>query len=377
MSTYFSRQGWQPGPWAELDVSRTRAARYLRRIVDGAPGSWHVYLGRSFCGPSPIDALVPGLATECLILPDHVPVPPDRTGNVAYVLEPRLGSVADALQHYYPEARRKEERDITGRPLFVAVVIPARVVDRRGLRSAFWPGEFTAGTPVAEASVANPFSDSPAQSPIPAPYAHRLWGGLYLTETGAYRFRLGPSPGQLFLYLNDLLAVAALHGGASSVSPPIWLPQGVIPFRVEQVVPSGSGPALVYVEWMPPGAQRWEPIPPGRLLPVLPLNGIIAAYYRGDRLVGKPTRVVVAPLLLGDGMGRQDAYAVRWLCSLGVSEEGEYRFRLRSKDGARLYVDHRLVVDHWRLDDPSPQEGMISLKQGWVPVELRYFNSGG
>ncbi|NOZ26561.1 MAG: hypothetical protein GXP39_00725 [Chloroflexi bacterium] len=374
-TTYFGQQGWQPGAWSEFNVGQTRAGQYLHRVIGDEPERWRVYLGRAFYGFSPIDVINPGLTTQRFILPDHVPLPPDETGDTIYILEPYLDPAVDLLQRYYPEALRETERDGMGNRLFTALVIPAESTARRGLHATFWSGTSMVGQPILETFLEAPFAGIPA--PVQTPYAQRLTGGLRLTEAGIYRFRLPPALGTTLLYLNNTLAASTSDDGTEPVSVDMWLPQGVIPLRLDRTAPEGTTPQPARIEWMPPGAETWSPLPEDRLLPLGPSTGLVAAYYEGDRFTGPPVRVAADPLLLEDNAGGLATYAVRWLGSLITSQAGDYQFRLRSDDGARLYVNGRLVVDHWGLHGPSQRMGRISLPPGRARIELRYFDYGG
>jgi len=409
VTTYFSRQGWQPGAWTEFNAGQTQVGQYLRQIVGDVPGRWHVYLSRAFYGFSPIDVINPGLSTERLILPEHVPLPPEATGDTVYIVEPYLDPAVDLLQRYYPEGWREAVRDPMGHHLFTAFIVPAEATARRGLHASFWaetiPG-LTAKTdmdsqPTAELPVATALTDLPS-TPLPVPYGERLTGGLRLTQAGVYRFRLEPSVGAALLYLNDMLAASSRRVsliGESTESwvltggPALWLPEGLIALRLDRVVaelpPSDEGTHAQEaggaaqrpfggIEWMPPGAQEWSPLPLERLLPVIPpAGGLIAAYYEGDRFSGKPVRVALDPLLLEDNASELATYAVRWLGGFDVNQAGVYQFRLRSDDGSRLYLGDQLIVDHWGLHGPTEQTEAVSLGPGRARLELRYFDYGG
>ncbi|HEY65033.1 MAG TPA: hypothetical protein G4O02_10730 [Caldilineae bacterium] len=378
VTTYFSQQGWQPTAWSEFNVSQTRAGQFLQRVTGDAPERWHVYLSRAFYGFSPIDVINPDLATERLILPDHVPLPPDRVGDTIYIVDPYLEPALDLLQRYYPESWREVVRDPRGNRLFIALVIPGEATARRGLRAKYWQGTLMAGPPAADVPVVDPWRAPPKIASVSAPYALRLIGGLRLTEAGPYRFRLMPSSGMALLYLNDIKIVSTPGDGKPSPeSAPVWLPQGVILFRLDRIVSEGASPQPVRVEWMPPGAEGWEPLPLDRVLPVIPPpGGLIAAYYEGDRFTGEPVRVALDPLLLEDNAGQLATYAVRWLGKM-EAERGEHGFRLSSDDGSRLYVNNQLLVDLWGLHGPQDKEGSLLLSAGRVPLELRYFDYGG
>ncbi len=395
-TTYFSRQGWQPGTWEAFHAAQTRAALYLRQVIGPtggssavSPGGWHVILSRGLFGSAPVEVVNPGLVTKRLTLADHVPLPPDVTGDAIYLVEPGWEPAVDLLQRYYPEGWRELVRSPLGVPLFTAFVVPAEATARRGLRASFWAGTMMAGQPMAELPVVDALADPPAPLPLPAPlpvpYVERLTGGLRLTQAGSYRFRLGLSAGKAWLYLNDtLVASTGEEAEGSAASEPraadgiaLWLPEGVIPLRLERVISETAGLPPLRVEWLPPGAETWSPLPSDRLLPMTPPGGLVAAYYEGDRFWGRPVRLALDPLLLPDNPAGTGAYAVRWLGALDAEQPGQYWFRLRADGAARLSVGRHLVVDGWRLGGLSEWLGAVSLSSGRVPLEIRYAGYGG
>jgi hypothetical protein len=63
---------------------------------------------------------------------------------------------------------------------------------------------------------------------------------------------------------------------------------------------------------------------------------------------------------------------------LAVAQAGGYTFRLMSDDGAKLWIDDRLVVDHDGLHGPDPKDGEIALTAGEHPLRVWHFeNTGG
>jgi hypothetical protein len=56
---------------------------------------------------------------------------------------------------------------------------------------------------------------------------------------------------------------------------------------------------------------------------------------------------------------------------------GEYRFRVRVDDGARLWVNNRLIINEWRTQPDATFTGEITLPGGQIPVALEYYEEGG
>ncbi|MCH8806133.1 MAG: DUF1080 domain-containing protein [Planctomycetes bacterium] len=62
---------------------------------------------------------------------------------------------------------------------------------------------------------------------------------------------------------------------------------------------------------------------------------------------------------------------------LRIEEPGTYGFRLMSDDGAKLWIDGRLVIDHDGLHGPTPKDGEIELDPGLHALRVFHFESSG
>lgn len=398
VAVYFSKQAAQPELWEALRGRETRIAAYLERVAQASPGAWRVYVSRAFAGEVPsgaaadspvLDILQPRLSALRWSAADQIPLAPQTRTDVIVFVEPNLASALEALQWFYPDAWRDLVRDSWGRPLFSVFVIPRTAAARRGLRAALWSGARREGPPTVDLPAVDVLSDPPQPLPLPAalatPYAERLTGSLRLTQAGGYRFRLGATALPSALYVEDWLVDAVGEDvageGIVRTSPDrttLWLPEGVVNLRLERVVTDVALAYPVRIEWQPPGASAWQPLPPDRVLPLAaPEGGMLAAYYDQDRIWGRPARLVRDLQVVPDTPAASGPYAVRWLGALEIANVAVYRFQARSPHAFRLWVGHQLVIDHWRLDDPTPQGGVIALAPGRVSVEVQYVNGGG
>ncbi|RMF23466.1 MAG: hypothetical protein D6765_13090, partial [Bacteroidetes bacterium] len=70
-----------------------------------------------------------------------------------------------------------------------------------------------------------------------------------------------------------------------------------------------------------------------------------------------------------------DRFAVFGTCDVELPT-GNYRIRVTSDDGVRLYVDGRLLLDHWDVHVPTTDEVELSLG-GRHRLEIEYFDNGG
>ncbi len=70
---------------------------------------------------------------------------------------------------------------------------------------------------------------------------------------------------------------------------------------------------------------------------------------------------------------RFEWFAIRYTGSFHVMEGGKYRFRLRSDDGSRLYIDNRLVVDNDGAHPARTKDGRVRLAEGNHHIRIEYF----
>ena len=111
----------------------------------------------------------------------------------------------------------------------------------------------------------------------------------------------------------------------------------------------------------------WEPVPPAQLLDAggRP-GGLTGTYFAGPGFekavatrVDPKIDVAVAAaakqpnLLINPALPAEGPASVRWEGFVVPERTGEYLFQLYSNNGIRMWVDGKLVADHWR--------------QGWLP----------
>jgi alpha-D-xyloside xylohydrolase len=111
----------------------------------------------------------------------------------------------------------------------------------------------------------------------------------------------------------------------------------------------------------------WEPIPSARLHDATGQpGGLTGSYFAGagfERLVATrvdpaisfavPSAAKQPNLRLHPDLPPEGGVGVRWEGTLEAAESGDHLFQLYSNGGIRMWVDGRLVADHWR--------------QGWLP----------
>ena len=60
-----------------------------------------------------------------------------------------------------------------------------------------------------------------------------------------------------------------------------------------------------------------------------------------------------------------------------TTSPANYAFRLISDDGARLWIDDHLVIDHDGLHGPEPKDGTVDLTAGTHKLRISHFDAGG
>lgn len=66
-------------------------------------------------------------------------------------------------------------------------------------------------------------------------------------------------------------------------------------------------------------------------------------------------------------------FAILFKAKLALHTPGVYTFELYSDDGAKLYIDGKLVVDNDGVHDPRNRRFSIKLAAGFHPIEIHYF----
>jgi hypothetical protein len=79
-----------------------------------------------------------------------------------------------------------------------------------------------------------------------------------------------------------------------------------------------------------------------------------------------------------DAILPSDGFSVRWTGQVVPTHSEMYTFYTRSDDGARLWVNGTLLVDHWVNQSPMEWSGSIALTAGTpASIVYEYFENGG
>jgi beta-glucosidase len=114
-------------------------------------------------------------------------------------------------------------------------------------------------------------------------------------------------------------------------------------------------------------------------------HGLKGEYFGNMELAGKPALVRIDKQIQFDwnsgSPGPQlpsEHFSVRWTGKLLSPATGDVRVSVTSDDGARLYIDGKLVVDSWHDRGPSSDIITLGLQAGKArDIRLEYYQNGG
>ncbi|MBI5386584.1 MAG: hypothetical protein HZA90_18085 [Verrucomicrobia bacterium] len=110
-------------------------------------------------------------------------------------------------------------------------------------------------------------------------------------------------------------------------------------------------------------------------------NDLLGAYFDRQDLSGKPLQRLDENIdfVWGESWPvpgiPPDHFSVRWTGQIEVPATGDYTFILNCDDGARLWIDRQLAVDHWQPNAGGEFRGRQTLAAGrQYDFKLEYFD---
>jgi hypothetical protein len=103
------------------------------------------------------------------------------------------------------------------------------------------------------------------------------------------------------------------------------------------------------------------------------IKGGVPASYTARALVepGRQYALYLRP-------GAVTQFSVRWTAQVEPKFSEDYTFYVSSNDGARLWVDGRLIIENWVEQTEQEVSGKLRLEGGRsYPIKLEYFYNGG
>ena len=182
-----------------------------------------------------------------------------------------------------------------------------------------------------------------------------LWERVVDFEGGHYLFSVQKRGGVLISVDNQRV----LHKDHDDSSIPtfsheIYLPAGEHTVRVQYKDTGGLARIRLWWELLSPTATPTPtPTPTATATPALKeLDGWRKEYYGNQELVGPPARVETDDKIDEQfGSGRPpglsgDHFSIRWE-RIVTMDGGLYRFTLQKDNGARVWLNGQLILDHW------------------------------
>jgi hypothetical protein len=112
--------------------------------------------------------------------------------------------------------------------------------------------------------------------------------------------------------------------------------------------------------------------------------GLRGDYYDNIDLTGTRVRRIDPTVNFGWGSGQPDAgigpdtFSVRWTGSVQPRFSETYTFYTVSDDGARLWVNNRLLIDNWTDHSDTEDAGFIELQGGVLyDIHMEMYENGG
>lgn len=112
--------------------------------------------------------------------------------------------------------------------------------------------------------------------------------------------------------------------------------------------------------------------------------GLQGVYFDNSNFTGKTVSRVDSQVNFNwggspiSGIGA-DTFSVRWTGKVTPKFSQKYTFYIKNNDGARLWVNHQLLVDHWSAHSTSVEDkGSISLSAGKAyDIQLEFWDNTG
>lgn len=111
-------------------------------------------------------------------------------------------------------------------------------------------------------------------------------------------------------------------------------------------------------------------------------SGLSATYFDTTALTGPSVSRVDPQVAFDWGFGAPaagigvDRFSVRWTGQVQPKFSETYIFSTTTDDGARLWVDGRLLIDRWQLQAPTTHSAKIALEAGRkYTIRLEYFEN--
>jgi hypothetical protein len=219
---------------------------------------------------------------------------------------------------------------------------------------------------------------SPVAGIGPDTFSVRWVGQVRAVEAGEYELQTLSDNG-IRVWVNGQRVINnwVSHKLKTNTSKPIALAAGALyTIRVEYY--DARGPAEAELLWERPGQSAFAVIPVDRLY--APANGLTATYFNNANLTGKHVTQIDPSLAFNWGTGSPAAginpgtFSVRWTGELFAAETGTYQLRTTSGQGVKVWVNGKLVINHWKKHGLTQDTASINLVAGMrYDIKVQYY----
>jgi hypothetical protein len=115
---------------------------------------------------------------------------------------------------------------------------------------------------------------------------------------------------------------------------------------------------------------------------VTTVHGLTGAYFGTTNLTGTPVTRLDSTVNFNWGRGAPvagvgaDHFSVRWTGQVQPATTETYTFQTASDDGVRLWIDGKLVIDHWSDHSWTTDDAKVSLVAGHrYDVRMEYYEN--
>ena len=264
-----------------------------------------------------------------------------------------------------------------GSVLLLALLSPLAAVARTEMQQAdltwtatYWDNVNLSGTPVLtreERDVVHAWGTGSPAVQVPVNHFSARWVRNIDVTPGSYQFTVTSDDGVRLWVDGELILVQWQIQAASTFTVDKYLTDGLHEVQIEYF--ENTGLARIEFSWRRAGqaAPAWD-----------------AAYYNNVDLAGDPvfTRNETAidhRWSIGSpapGIVADDGFSARWTRTLDLAA-GTYGFDVTTDDGARLWVNGRLVIDAWYDQVATTYEADVYVPGGDTEVELQYYERTG
>jgi len=111
-----------------------------------------------------------------------------------------------------------------------------------------------------------------------------------------------------------------------------------------------------------------------------PKHGLLAHYYNNINLEGDATvekidkQIDFAWADLSPQKNIIGDFSVRWNGRIKINKNDNYTFTILSDEGVRLFLDGKIVIDTWSIEDRTMENsGNIDLRKGFHTIKIEYY----